>query len=260
MAAAHEDVGSQVAELGHDRRGVLDVLRVGLHGQNLDSGGFQVPPSPVGDRGREGRVLVGDHRGARTTGGQGLDGGLGVVARDGCYQEEIPETAFEHGVGGPVSLHHDDVVGLGDGAGARGEAARVGTEQEVDAVLVDELLDEIGGRIGVGLVVVVDDLGGVAASADVDPAVLLVHPPHPGVVALARVTSFHRVLAGLAEGCPDPYRSGESGAGCRFIGCGGRPFIRSARGQAEDQRGGCCQSDEKAHANPLSRSQRRSAG
>ena len=94
-----------------------------------------------------------------------------------------------------------------------GQAAGIGSQQEVDPILVDQLLDEIGGGVGVGLVVVVDDLRGVPLPVYLDPPVLLVHPSHPRVVSLPRVTALHRILAGLTQSGPDPHRPGEPRVG-----------------------------------------------
>ena len=212
---------------------------------------LQVPDGAVGHCRGERGVFVGDDRRAGALIGQHGDPRLGVVAGDGRHQEQVAKTPLEHGVGGAVAFHHDHVVGFGDGAGAGGEAAGIGAQQEVDPVVIDELLDEIGGGVGVGLVVVVDDLGPVAALTYLDPAVHLIDPLDPGVISLPGVAALHREFAGLAQSGADPHSPCEftlAGGGGRGVRGGCRVLAGGSAAAQSQQRGNRAgKFDESAH-------------
>jgi len=99
---------------------------------------------------------------------------------------------------------------------------RVPTQGEIVA---ERFFDEAGGRIGVPLIVVHDQLDLIALIADFDATVFVVHPVQPKAVPLTGVSTLAGEFAGFADG-------GAKVDDLLFV-CG-----RSGRGRLVHRRGG----------------------
>ena len=81
--------------------------------------------------------------------GERMKRGLGVIARRSQHGEQISVRLPEERFGRSVALDQDCAARLGDLNGRLGERGTVRPQREVDAVLVDELLDERSGGVRV---------------------------------------------------------------------------------------------------------------
>ena len=203
VARAHEDVGVQVLELRDDAGYVGDVLRVGRDAEHLHAVFRRPALRSLGHAGGEEGVRVGDDHGPGPHAGEGLKRGLRVVAGGSQHGEQVLVLLPEERFGCPRPLNHDHPARVGYLDGALGEGGTVRAQQEVDFILVDEPLDEIGGSVRVAGVVVHDQLDPVAVVAHLDTAVLAVDPFFPEDIATPCVLAFLGVPARLADGGPD---------------------------------------------------------
>jgi len=86
---------------------------------------------------------------------------------------------------------------LGDGARSHGQAAAVGTQNEVNFVLRDELLGEFCRGIGIALIIVVNDLDQIKITTDIDPTEFVVDIIRPQIISLADIKANRGVSSGL---------------------------------------------------------------
>ncbi len=198
------DVGVRFGrlELGHDgvkhsRRGLS--VGVDLEHQDLEAEFIGPQQDSVLDGNGEGVVFVSNHKRLGAGICERLHRRTGVVAGGREDAEDILVAAIEDGFCSAIGFDHDDLILLGDRAGRHRQAAAVGTEDEVDFILRNQLLGQTDGSIGVALIVVIDDLYIVEFPADVDPAQLIVDIVRPKIVALANVQTYCGVTAGLRE-------------------------------------------------------------
>ncbi len=96
--------------------------------------------------------------------------------------------------GRSAALDHDSASRLGNLDGPMDERGDVRPQQEVDLALVDELLDERGGRVRVATVV-----------AYLDAAVFVVDPVLLNAIALSGVLTFLGIPARYADSDPEGF-------------------------------------------------------
>ena len=203
VAAAYENVRTQLLELGDDVAKVCRTLWVGFNAQYLQAIRFRPTPRARSDtRGeRAVRVCNDDRLGA--LGGQHLQGRLRVIPGRRQHGKQVLEPLGKDGFGGPVPLDHNLAVFLGNFGGAQGQAGGIRPQEEVHVVLGDELFHQPGRRVPISLVVVQHQLDLVAVGAHSDAAVLIVHPVQPEAVALTNVVAFPGIPTGFADGSAD---------------------------------------------------------